>query len=166
MVNVPSSHPFMATPDRLFDLLGAAKAIAKEYYVLTGRPLGITGEIAEYEAARILGIRLADVRQVGYDATRTRADGGIERLQIKGRCFARGFESGQRLGSIQLDREWDAVIMVVLDPDFEAREICEAPRSAIETALSAPGSVARNERGALPVAKFRSIGKLIWRRPS
>jgi hypothetical protein len=32
-------------------------------------------------------------------------------------------ESGQRLSSIQLDREWDAVIMVILDPEFEASEI-------------------------------------------
>jgi len=86
------------------------------------------------------------------------------RLQIKGRCFARGFESGQRLGGIQLSKEWDAVLMVLLDPDFEAREIYEAQRPAIEAALTAPGSVARNERGALPVAKFRSIGKLVWRK--
>ena len=155
----------MSNSDLLVELLASAKSIAKEYYALTGRPLGVTGEVAEYEAARLLGITLADVRQVGYDATRPRADGGVDRLQIKGRCFARGYESGQRLGGIQIAKEWDVVLMVILDPDFEAREIYEAQRPAIEAALLVPGSAARNERGALPVAKFRSIGKLIWRRP-
>ncbi len=92
----------MSASERVIELLGSAKSIAKEYYALTGRPLGVTGEVAEYEAARILEVKLADVRQVGYDATRSRPDGGVDRLQIKGRCFARGFESGQRLGGIQL----------------------------------------------------------------
>jgi hypothetical protein len=151
-------------PTRLVDLLRSAKAIAKEYYRLTGRPLGITGEVAEYEAARLLGVELAEVRQAGYDAVRRRPDGGVDLIQIKGRCFARGFESGQRLGTIQLERKWDVVMMVLLDPDFEAREIYEARRPEISAALSAPGSVARNERSSLPVAKFRSIGTLLWRR--
>jgi hypothetical protein len=30
--------------------------------------LGITGEIGEYEAARLLGLRLASAREPGYDA--------------------------------------------------------------------------------------------------
>src|SRR4051812_6281878 len=107
----------MLDSDSLVKVLASAKAIAKEYYALTGRPLGVTGEVAEYEAARILGLTLSDVRQFGYDATRPRPDGGIDRLQIKGRCFARGYESGQRLGGIQVLKEWDAVLMVLLDPD-------------------------------------------------
>lgn len=156
----------MADPARIVELLGSAKAIAKEYYALTGRPLGVTGEVAEFEAARVLGVELAGVRQAGYDAVRRRLDGGVDRLQIKGRCFARGYEAGQRLGGIQLEKEWDAVLMVLLDPDLEAREIYEAWRPQIAEALTTPGSAARNERGALPVAKFRSIGKLLWRRPS
>jgi hypothetical protein len=32
--------------------LGVAKPVAKEYRELTGKPRGITSEIAEYEAAR------------------------------------------------------------------------------------------------------------------
>src|SRR5438874_1729828 len=41
--------------DKVLDLLQRAKLLAKEYYQLTGRPLGVTGEIAEYEAVRLLG---------------------------------------------------------------------------------------------------------------
>jgi len=148
---------------RVLELLCQAKAIAKEYYRLTGRPLGITGEVAEFEVARILGVDLAEVRQLGFDAVRRTTDGTVK-LQIMGRCFGPDAKPGQQLGSIQLSKDWDAVLMVLLDPDFEAREIWEADREAIEAALKKPGSVARNERGALGVACFKRIGKLVWKR--
>ena len=41
---------------RVLEILGQAKALAVEYYRLTGKPLGLTGEVAEFEAARILGV--------------------------------------------------------------------------------------------------------------
>lgn len=44
----------------------------QEYRRLTGKPLDITGEVAEYEAARVLGVELTPARQAGYDATETR----------------------------------------------------------------------------------------------
>jgi len=147
----------------VFEILREAKALAKEYYRLTGRPLGITGEVAEFEAARILGIELSSVRQPGYDSIR-RTPKGVLRLQIKGRCFPANAKPGQRLGSIQLEKQWDAVLMVLLDPDFEAREIWEADRASIEAALTKPGSVARNKRGAMAVNQFKHIGKNIWKR--
>ena len=50
------------------DLLRAAKKIAKRYRELTGQPLGITGEVAECEACRLLGLELTDVRSPSYDA--------------------------------------------------------------------------------------------------
>ena len=55
--------------------------------------------------------------------------------------------------------------MVLLDQNFDAFEIYEAERAAVLAVLTAPGSKARNERGAMAVSKFRSIGKLRWRRP-
>jgi hypothetical protein len=54
--------------------------------------------------------------------------------------------------------------MVLLDENFDALEIHEAERTAVLAALAAPGSKSRNERGALGVSKFKSIGKLRWRR--
>ena len=47
---------------RVLDILREAKVLARQYYHLTGKPLGITGEVAEYEAARILGIELTLAR--------------------------------------------------------------------------------------------------------
>jgi hypothetical protein len=153
----------MADDQAIMTVLGEAKRLAREYRMLTGKPLGITGEVAEYEAARILGVELTAARQEGYDAIE-RTDGGTRRLQSKGRCLLENCKPGQRLGSIRIENEWDAVLMVLLDQNFDATEIFEAERSAIVSVLAAPGSRARNERGAMAVSKFKAIGKLRWRR--
>lgn len=141
-------------------LIASAKKLAKSYRALTGRPIGITGEIAEYEAARLLGLELAAVRQSGYDASRRRGS-SVDRLQVKGRCIL-GSNPGQRLGRIDLTKEWDGVLLVLLDADLEPTAIYEARRAEIARALTAPGSKARNERGALSVSKFKSIGNRVW----
>jgi hypothetical protein len=146
---------------RLFGLLKDVKLLAREYYELTGKPLGVTAEIAEYEAARHLDMELAPARQPGYDAIR-KTTRGNRYLQIKSRCLASHSKPGQRLGAIDLDKPWDAVLLVLLDEHYNLIEIHEADRSAVRDALTAPGSKARNERGQLGVSKFKSIGKKIW----
>ena len=149
-------------PDKTGTIIRSAKRLAKRYRNLTGRPLGITGEVAEYEATQLLRLESADVRQSGYDAVRKRG-GKVERLQIKGRCILSG-KPGQRIGKIDPKKEWDGVILVLMDADFEPIEIYEARRHEIIEALVKPGSKSRNERGALSINKFKSIGSLIWSR--
>lgn len=153
----------MSTDERIMALLQEAKKLAQEYHALTGKPLGVTGEVAEYEAARILCLELTPARQVGYDAIE-RSNGSLKKLQIKGRCLQENCKPGQRLGSIRTENDWDAVLMVLLDSNFDALEIYEAQRRDIVAALIAPGSKARNERGALSISKFKSIGQLRWRK--
>ena len=43
---------------RVREILAKVKPLAVEYYRLTGKPLGVTGEVAEYVAAEILGLTL------------------------------------------------------------------------------------------------------------
>ncbi|GMR07215.1 MAG: hypothetical protein BMS9Abin26_0217 [Gammaproteobacteria bacterium] len=143
------------------NILKDAIDVAKRYKALTGKPLGITGEVAEFTAASLLGLVLAEARQAGYDAIQNK-NGKEIKVQIKGRCLPENHKTGQRVGSIQLDKEWDTVVLVLLDHEFEPFEIYEAGRGPVTEALSAPGSKARNERGALGVSKFKSIGKKIW----
>lgn len=151
------------TPDPVLEILADAKKLAQRYRALTGKPLGITGEVAEYEAARILGVTLLPPRQAGYDATEE-CEGSVRRLQIKGRCLLDNSKPGQRIGSIDIEKEFDAVLLVLLDTNFDATAIYEAERAAVIAALTSPGSKARNERVALAVAKFKSIGRLRWLR--
>ena len=144
-------------------LLSQAKLLAKRYKDLTGKPLGITGEVAEYEAARLLGLELHLARQAGYDATEIR-DGSPRRIQIKGRQVTPGNRRAGRMGAIDLRQEFDSVLLVLLDDDFNAYEVHEASRGDVETALARPGSKARNERGSLAIAQFKAISILRWRR--
>lgn len=67
----------------LQEILAAAKDVAVRFKNLTGKPLGITGEIAEFSAAKLLALELAEARQAGYDAI----DSSGRKIQIKGRCL-------------------------------------------------------------------------------
>ncbi len=118
---------------RVMEILAQAKGLAREYRALTGKPLGITGEVAEYEAARLLRVQLTPARHAGYDAVGKRG----RRYQIKGRCMLPGCKPGQRLGRIDTSKEFDAVLMVLLDEDFDAFAIYEAERGDVLAARSA-----------------------------
>ena len=144
-------------------ILGSAKILAQQYRALTGKPLGITGEVAEYEASRLLGVELTPARQAGYDAIE-KINGVEKRLQIKGRCLLKNCKPGQRLGSIDVKKEFDAVLLVLLDDNFNATAIYEAGRAEVLAELEKPGSISRNERGAFGVSKFKSIAQLRWKR--
>ena len=135
-----------------------AKKIAKQYRLLSGKPLGITGEIGEFTAADLLNLKLTGARHPGYDAVAV--DG--HRIQIKSRCLFPDSSKNQRLGSIKLVHEWDTVMLILIDPDFEPLAIYEAKRLDIERELCRPGSKARNVRGSLSVNKFKSIASAVW----
>ncbi len=103
--------------DDLDSILKDAKKVAKRYKKLTGKPLGITGEMAEFTAAKLLKLDLAEARQSGYDATKFHKGNKIK-IQIKGRCLPKKPNPGTRIGCIQLDKEWDVVVLVLLDEDL------------------------------------------------
>jgi hypothetical protein len=142
-------------------ILERARKAAIEYYKLTGKPLGITGEYGEYLTAKLLNLHLADARSPGYDAT----DDKGRKIQIKARSIPGHKKlTGQRIGSIRLDHDWDCVMVILLDDHYEPQAIFEADRAPLKAALTKPGSKARNERGALSISQFKSIGTQIWSR--
>ena len=146
---------------RVREILAAVKQLAAEYYRLTGKPLGVTGEIAEYVAAELLGLELAPPRTAGYDALRQTGN-GPERIQIKGRAYGDDAKPGQRLGTIKQDAACDTVLLVLLDNrTLEPRELWEAPYGIVAARLAMPGSKAR-ARGALGVEEFKRMGRLVW----
>ena len=151
-----------AQNDELMSVLRQAKDVAVRYYQLTGRPLGVTGEVAEYEAIRLLSLKPAIVRQEGFDAVRE-SNGRSERLQIKGRrLFARVSKAGPRLGEIDLRKTWDAVVFVVLDEHYEAVAIYEASRDAVTAMIAPDESDPESMRGKIPVAKFVRQAMKVW----
>lgn len=145
--------------DAVGALLEPARQAATAYYALTGKPLGITGEIGEYEAARLLGLQLVDARTPGYDAIGSNG----KRIQIKTRMFGPGRTlGGQRLGSLKVTSVFDTVMLVMLNPAYQPWIIWEAPREVVIKALLVPGSKSRNERGALSISKFKSFANVVW----
>jgi len=147
--------------ERVREILATVKPLAAEYYRLTGKPLGVTGEVAEYIAAEMLGLVLADARTPGYDATR-QTPNGPQRIQIKGRAYANGAKPAQRISRIRNDAACDAVLLVLLDnKTLDPREMWEAPFPAVAARLAVPGSKSR-DRGALSVSEFKRMASQVW----
>lgn len=148
----------------LKNLLRQAKKVAVRYYALTGKPLGVTGEVAEYEAAKKLGLTLEIARTFGYDASRGHGP-RRQTFQIKGRAVAATDKYRGRVPKIDCNKPFDAVLLVLLDKtSFETIEIWRAERNAVSKRLSAPGSKARNERGQMGISQFKSIpgARRVW----
>jgi hypothetical protein len=146
----------------LAELIIRAKAVAVRYRRLTGKPLGVSGEVAEYEVARVLGLNLSPARTQGYDAVRSEGDRTI-RYQIKGRAVdPRNLRRG-RVPTINLKHEFDFVLLALLNQEtLDLVEIWQTSRELVQPRLEAPGSRARNERGSLGITQFISIAEEIW----
>lgn len=145
--------------DRLTQILSEIKGLAQEYHLLTGKPLGVTGEIAEAQAVKYLGLELCVARQVGYDAVRHSMDGTTTTVQIKGKSFEGINPSGLRMGKINLSAPFDVLVLVLLNRDLHAREMWEADREAITKLLT---NANRTDPGIL---QFMKISKKVWTAP-
>ena len=62
-----------------------------------------------------------------------------------------------------LQQDWDLVVLVLLDENYEPIELHEASHEVIANAM-AEGDSKRSKRGAMSVAKFKIIGELAWSR--
>lgn len=93
-MNSAERHDNESDMDGIGKVLANARKAAIQYYRLTGKPLGITGEIGEFEAARRLGLKLVEARTPGYDAV----DGSGRRYRITSRSFSKsGRKKSQRI---------------------------------------------------------------------
>jgi len=140
-----------------------AKEVAIKYRLLTGKPLGVTSEVAEYEAARVMKLDLCAAREPGHDAFGTGERAGL-RIQIKGRCVLDISKRGQRVPGIRFRHPWDVVWLVLLDSNLGPTVIYEAARETLRAALEKPGSRARNERGQLSIEAFKKLANVVWQR--
>lgn len=144
-------------------LMAQARKLAADYRATTGKPLaGISSEIAEYDAARLLDLELCQERVGGFDAVGRGARAG-KRIQIKGRAIFDEKKGGQRIGQLKIEQAWDSVVLVLMDEQFEPYEIYEAERDDIAAVLVEANSK-RSKRGAMSVARFKIIGRLVWAR--
>jgi len=112
-------------------LIEQARLLAADYKKMMGKPLpGVSNEIAEDDAARYLNLTLCEDRTAGYDAQRKKGV-GPKRVQIKARAIFNDNFRGQRLGQLKLDKEWDSVILVLMNAEYQTEEIFEATREDV-----------------------------------
>lgn len=145
-------------------LIAEARKLAVEFRRTTGKTLpGVSGEIAEHDAARFLDLELLKEKPGGYDAVgKGRREGW--RVQIKGRVIFNQSKSAQRIGQLKMDQDWDSVVLVIMDEQYETDEIYEAEREQVETVMLESAGSSRKKRGAMSVAKFKNIATLVWTR--
>ena len=142
-------------------LIAETRRLAAEFRRSTGQVLPVSGEIARHDAARILGLTLCEQRTGGIDAV---GQGGREgqRIQVKSRVLSQDKKSGARIGQLNPNGDWDTVVLVIMDEDYEPCEIYEASREEVEEAMSSSSS--RSNRGAISISKFKIISWLVWTR--
>lgn len=141
-------------------LMHEARKLAATYRRATGQALGISNEIATHDVIRLMKLVPAEPGAGGYDAIGTGAREG-KYIQIKGRTIFSDAKSTQRVGQLKLEQDWDSVMLILMNEDYEAQAIYEADREAI-IAATEEGSEKRAKRGAMSVAKFKAIGQQVW----
>ncbi len=140
--------------DKLTD---EARRLAVEYRNATGKTLPVTAEIAINDAIKLLNLGKNDTGEAGYDAVYKTADDDFK-VQIKGRAIFKP-QGGYRIGQLKMDQKWDAIVLVIMNDQFESEEIYLCHRDQINEHLQDNES---NRKGAMTVARFRIIGTLVW----
>ena len=143
-------------------LMAQTRKLAADFRQMTGQPLPVTAEIANFDAARLLDLEIIQPPPGGYDAVGLSSDREGLRYQIKGRAIFDEKKGGARLGQLKLEQPWDAVLLVLLDEQYEPFEIYDASREVIEESMAEAGESNRSKRGAMSVARFRRIARLAW----
>jgi hypothetical protein len=143
-------------------LIAQARVLAAEYRRTMGKPLpGISNEIAEHDAVKLLELSPKPEGEGGYDAIDPGR--GDKRIQIKSRTIFDESKSGQRIGQLKLEKEWDSVVLVLMDENYEPYEIYEAERDELLDFIDKSSS-GRAKRGAMSISRFKIIGRLAWTR--
>lgn len=159
------NNPAEATMDlySIDKLMHETRQLAAKYRKTTGSNLPVTGEISRFDVAKALDLQLIDDMTLGYDAIGRGERKGL-RVLIKGRVIFEDSRSSPRIGQIKSDGRWDRVVMVIFDDDYLPVEMHEATSDDIEAALNTKNESANKKRGAMSVAQFKIIGRLVWSR--
>jgi hypothetical protein len=144
-------------------LITETRRLAAEYKRSTGQSLPVSGEIARHDAARLLDLTLCEPRTGGVDAIGKGTREG-QRIQIKSRIMTQDSKSGTRLGQLNTSGDWNTLLLVIMDDEYEPCEIYEAARDDIMDEIDEAADSKRSKRGALSIAKFKNISWLIWSR--
>lgn len=151
------------SPYSVDTLMEQARVLAANYHKTTGKTLaGVSGELAVYDAIRLLKLIPAP-NDVPYEAIGSEDSGNLanERIQIKARTIFSHTKGSPRIGQIKENQEWDSVVLVLLNDEYQPFEIYEMDRTSLQEYAVSKDSK-RGKRGAMTVARFKKLATLIW----
>ncbi|MEH6358381.1 MAG: hypothetical protein V7745_05295 [Pseudomonadales bacterium] len=146
---------------KLDKLMDETRRLAAEYRRSTGSTLPVSAELAKFDAIHLLGLRALDEPMSGVDALRD-TEQGVERVQIKGRVIFDAKKTGQRVGQLNLDADWDEVVLVMMNEDYQCTAIFSVTKTQLLVVLDEQQEGKNNARGALSVKKFQAIAEQVW----
>jgi hypothetical protein len=136
------------TKDQLIDQIAVLTVLYKKRF---GKSLGVTAEIGEYKAAKLLKLRRAEGNiNKGFDAY----DLDNRKVQIKSRVTT---SKTQRTGTFS-SHKFDYALLVLLSDNYDIKEIYRADHKQIEKAIENQSY----SRRSLPIGKFIAIGKPVY----
>lgn len=144
-------------------LMQQARQLAANYRRATGKTLaGVSGELCTHDAIRLLHLAPA-ADQIGYEAVGTEQSGDLqgEKIQIKGRTIFSDSKNSPRIGQLKMEQNWDSVVLVLLNDDYQPFEIYEIDRATLTDNVIDKQSK-KAKKGAMTVARFKKIATLAW----
>lgn len=141
--------------------MSQARKIAADYRRATGKSLGIGNEIAKNDACNYLNLQPINDNASSFDAVGKGQREGLKIL-IKGRAIFDKKKSGTRIGQLKVDQEWDLLVLVLMNEDFDAYEIYEISRVQVIAEIDSAAQSNRSKRGAMSISRFKRISQLVW----
>ena len=140
-------------------LMEETRSLAAKYRAATGQTLPVSHDLACYDAMRILGLSAPLSPEAGIDAIKV-TEKGQDKFVIKGRVqFSNAKGKQQRIGQLNLDADWQVVILVLMDDDYLPTTILASDKARISEVLAEKTA---NKRGAMTVAQFRRLADTVW----
>ena len=122
-----------------------------EYNRRFGKSLGITGEVGEYKASRLLNLKRAQGNiNKGFDAIDTQG----KKVQIKTRIYSRNSERTSAFTNFG----FDYALLVLLSDKYEITEIYKARCKDIQEKIANQSY----KKPALSIRDFKRISKPIY----
>lgn len=146
---------------QLEKLMDETRRIATEYRASTGATLPVSGELAKFDAIRLLGMEPPGVTERAVDAI-LKTVNEEQKVQIKGRVIFNPEKPGYRIGQLNLDADWHWLVLVLMNEKYETTEIYRLQKSQLMRELADKHSN-KKSRGAISVRKFKAIAELCWR---
>lgn len=139
-------------------LMEETRRLARAFKHNTEKALPISNELGRFDAQKILQLQNPQQPEKGVDFIGTGELAG-QKIQVKSRVVFNPGKSGLRVGKINEEGEWDTLLLIMYDDDYNPDEIFVAQKHALLTALK---DKKPNKRGALSVAHFKVLGECIW----